>query len=206
MRAAGNKGIALHVGTLVHHKGGHSHAALRAGNGSRTAGVYHRNLHVGMEGIDFRTERLPGEGLLAQAQALFIGVTAVIDQHLVTAACRLVLCNLLIQIINLLLERSDAGFLHLHDVPRLHTAHFLQHVHEGAGIACGIAECGAAFAAVVGTYGQHVAVDLNLLGGRNTGSRSQQDQCDDRNNLERQGRVHLFNQIHHLTCPPSCGA
>ena len=175
LRAAGNKGIALHVGTLVHHKGGHSHAALRTGNGTRTAGVNDSDLYIGMEGIDFCAERLPGEGLLAQTQALFVGVTAVIDQHLVATACRLVLCNLLVQFVNLLLERGNAGFLHLYDVSGLHAAHFLQHVHEGAGIACGIAEGGAALAAVIGAYGQHVAVDLNLLGGRNAGDRSQQN-------------------------------
>ena len=161
LRTARDKRIAFHVAALIDHERRHRFTALHAGNGPGTASVNHGNLHVGTERVNAVTQILPGVRLFAKAESLFVGVAAVINQHLVASIGRTVFKNLGIEIREFLLQRSHGRLTHENHVLRLHTAHFFEHLRKRAGIAFGIAQHRTARAAIVRAHGNHIAVDAS---------------------------------------------
>ena len=159
LRAAGDERIALHVAALVHHERGHRHTALQAGDSTRAAGIDNCNLHVGTHRVDTLAQFLPGINFITQAQALLVGMPAVVEQHLVAARSILALRDFRIKTIKLLLEGGHARLLHQNHVARLHATHFAKHLGKGLRVTFRVAQHRPALPAIIRAYRHHIAVD-----------------------------------------------
>ena len=181
LRAAGNERVTLHVAALVHHERGHRHTALQARDSTRAAGINNCNLHVGTHRVDTLAQFLPGINFITQAQALLVGMPAVVEQHFVAARGILALRDFRIKTVKLLLEGGHARLLHQNHVARLHAAHFAEHLGKGLRIAFRIAQHRPALPAIIRAHRHHVAVDASviaLLGRIRIRSRSEKKNCN----------------------------
>ena len=74
--------MAAHVGRFVDEKRRSRAAAFHAGERARRAGIEHRDAHVGGNLIEAIAQRAIGIAIVAEQQALFVGVARVVDDDL----------------------------------------------------------------------------------------------------------------------------
>ena len=167
LRAARDKGVAFHVAALVDHERRDSDTALHSRDGARAARINHRNFHVGIQRIDTLAEFLPGVDFFAEAESLFVSVSAVVHQHFFAEIFRRTvrlrglrrLCSdkLLVECIQLLLEALYTRFRDAVHILFRHAAHLREHFRKGASIRFGITQARTFLAAVIRTHRKHVA-------------------------------------------------
>ena len=85
-RARGQERVAAHVGRFVDEEGRPRPAALQPREGARRARVEDGDPHVGRDLIEPIAQRAVRIAVVAEQQALFVGVPGVVDEHFGAAA------------------------------------------------------------------------------------------------------------------------